>query len=223
MVIACHTEEEYAELMTALNRSFTVKSLGDISHFLGIQVRRSEEQFSLNQRIYIQTLLKRFGLTEAKSSKIPLDPGHLQQKEESEKLPNNHQYSSLIGGLLYVAVNTRPDIAVSVSILGRSVSNPSQADWMEAKRILRYLKLTQDHELVLGPGQASMEVYVDADWAGDAKTRKSNSGFLVTFGWWTNPLGIPEANMCCVEQHRSGICSARRVLPRGAVDRPVAE
>lgn len=77
MVIACHTEEEYAELMTALNRSFTVKSLGDIRHFLGIQVRRSDKQFSLNQRIYIQTLLERFGLTEAKSSKIPLDPGHL--------------------------------------------------------------------------------------------------------------------------------------------------
>ncbi|XP_062698515.1 uncharacterized protein LOC134284160 [Aedes albopictus] len=50
-----------------------------------------------------------FGLTEAKSSKIPLDPGHLQQKEENEKLSNNHQYSSLIGGLVYVAVDTRPD------------------------------------------------------------------------------------------------------------------
>ncbi|XP_065086831.1 uncharacterized protein LOC135708657 [Ochlerotatus camptorhynchus] len=157
MVIAWHTEEEYSEFIAALNRSFTVTSLGDIRYFLGIQVRRNEKEFSLNQRTYIQKLL------DAKSSKIPLDPGHLQQKEENERLPNNHQYSRLVGGLLYVAVNTRPDIAVSVSILGRSVSCPSQADWMEAKRILQYLKFTNDHELVLGSGGAIMEAYVDAD------------------------------------------------------------
>lgn len=102
--------------------------------------------------------------------------------EEQEKLANNHQYASLIGSLLYVAVNTRPDIAVSVSILGRSVSAPTHADWNEAKRILRYLKLTMDHELVLGEDESDLEIYVDADWANDAKSRKSNSGYLFLFG-----------------------------------------
>ncbi|XP_065073511.1 uncharacterized protein LOC135697667 [Ochlerotatus camptorhynchus] len=128
------------------------------------------------------------------SSKIPLDPGHLQQKEEYERLPNNHQYSSVVRGLLYVAVNTRPDIAVSVSILGRSVSCPLQADWTEAKRILRYLKFTNDHELVLASGGAVMEVYVDADWASDVKTR--NSGFLVMFGG--GPIHWESRKQTCV-------------------------
>ncbi|KXJ62454.1 hypothetical protein RP20_CCG009057 [Aedes albopictus] len=94
-------------------------------------------------------------------------------------LPNNTQYASLVGGLLYVSVNTRPDIAASVSILGRKVSCPSQADWVEAKRILRYLKHTLDHELILGIKPDPLTVYVDADWAGDAKDRKSTSGYLL--------------------------------------------
>lgn len=96
-------------------------------------------------------------------------------------MPNNHQYASLIGGLLYVAVNTRPDIAVSVSILGRKTSNPSQADWIEAKRVLRYLKETMDFELVLGVDDSPLHIYVDADWAGDSSDRKSTSGFLFRF------------------------------------------
>lgn len=133
MVIACHEEGEYEEIIQNLNKHFQVVSLGDISHY------------SLNQQMYIQKVLTRFGMDQAKPSKYPMDPGHIQQKEEADKLTDNHQYTSLIGSLLYVAVSTLPDIAVSVSILGRSM-----ADWTEAKRILRYLKQTMDHELVLG-------------------------------------------------------------------------
>ncbi|KXJ79381.1 hypothetical protein RP20_CCG001046 [Aedes albopictus] len=182
MVIACNDDEEYEEIIKTLNRHFKVTSLGDISHFLGIKINRNEKGFSLSQQTYIKQILEQFGMNQAKPSKYPLDPGHIQQKEEQVMLSNNHQYASLIGSLLYVAVNTRPDIAVSVSILGRSVSAPTQADWNEAKRILRYLKLTMDHELVLGQGERNLEVYVDADWANDVKSRKSNSGYLFLFG-----------------------------------------
>lgn len=97
-------------------------------------------------------------------------------------LPNNDQYASLVGSLLYVAVNTRPDIAAPVAILGRSVSAPSQADWTEAKRVLRYLKSTMDHKLTLKAEDSGLEVYVDADWASDAASRKSNSGYVFLFG-----------------------------------------
>lgn len=185
IVFACRTEEEYQQIIRNLNKYFTVTSLGDIRNFLGVEVRRTDEGIKLNQARYIRKLLSRFGMEDAKPSKFPLDPGHLQTKEESVKLPNNTQYASLVGGLLYVAVNTRPDIAVSVSILGRKVSCPSQADWVEAKRILRYLKYTIDHELTLGINAEPLTVYVDADWAGDAEDRKSTSGFLFQLGGGT--------------------------------------
>ncbi|XP_055543594.1 uncharacterized protein LOC129729135 [Wyeomyia smithii] len=83
---------------------------------------------------------------------------------------------------------TRPDIATVVSILGRKTSCPSQADWVEAKRILRYLKGTINHESVLGIDSTHLEVFVDADWVGDTKDRKSTTGYLIRYaggmiGW----------------------------------------
>lgn len=186
-VIVCNTEEEYDAIIKDLNRHFKVTSLGDIKHFLGIQVNRTEEHISLNQATYIRKMLTRFGLEDAKPSKIPLDPGHLQTKEE-KALPNNRQYASLIGGLLYVATNTRPDIAAAVSILGRKVSCPTNSDWTEAKRVLRYLKGSIDHELILGVDATPLEIFVDADWAGDSHDRKSTTGYLFRYaggmvGW----------------------------------------
>ena len=52
---------------------------------------------------------------------------------------------------------------------------------MEVKRVLRYLKHTLDHELVLGVDHSQLTVYVDANWAGDSSDRKSTSGFLFNF------------------------------------------
>ena len=96
-------------------------------------------------------------------------------------MPRKDDYQSLVGALLYVAVCTRPDIAISASILGRKVSCPSQADWTEVKRALRYLKATENLCLELG-GPGSLNAYVDADWAGDHHDRKSNTGFVFNLG-----------------------------------------
>lgn len=163
---------------------FTVTNLGDLKHFLGIEIETSANGYKLNQQVYINKLAERFGLEDAKASKIPLDPAYLQKKEEEEQdqMASNAKYLSLIGGLLYVTVHTRPDIAVSTSILAQKSSCPTQLDWQEAKRVLRYLKSTSDHKLCLGSSQAGLEMYADADWAGNHRDRKSNSGFLVRFG-----------------------------------------
>lgn len=97
-------------------------------------------------------------------------------------MPSNISYRSLVCSLLYIAVNSRPDICVSTSLLGRKVSNPTNRDWTEAKRVLRYLKATKDLRLHLGSDEGGLECFVDADWAGDESDRKSNSGFLIKFG-----------------------------------------
>ncbi|KXJ77552.1 hypothetical protein RP20_CCG007216 [Aedes albopictus] len=182
MLLVTTNEQEYRQIMRKLRSEFQLTELGDVKHFLGIQVIRTSRGYCLCQQTYIEKLVGRFGLTDAKGSKIPMDPGYIQQKEESERLPTEDQYQSLIGGLLYLAVNTRPDIAISASILGRRVSQPTTADWIEAKRVLRYLKSTSDHRLQLGNVSQDLEVYADADWAGNVKDRKSNSGYLFRYG-----------------------------------------
>lgn len=96
-------------------------------------------------------------------------------------MQNQGEFQNLIGCLLYIAVNTRPDVAIATSILGRRVSNPTTADWNEAKRIL--LKGIADHALHLGGGEpCEMECYVDADWAGEIGERKSNTNYIFKLG-----------------------------------------
>lgn len=112
-----------------------------------------------------------------------MDPGYLKRDDEVQvALPNNVKYRSAIGTLLYISVNTRPDIAISTSILSRKVSNPTEADWTEVKRIFRYLKYTQHAKLRLGGTwnykPSDLVGYADADWGGDVEDRKSNSGYV---------------------------------------------
>lgn len=107
------------------------------------------------------------------------------------------RYRSLVGGLLNVAVNARPDIAASVSILGRCVSRPTERDWKAAKRVLRYLKGTKQHKLEFGPGNGwNLVGYSDADWAGDQSSRRSTTGFIFFYG--SGPIAWVSRRQSCV-------------------------
>lgn len=102
-------------------------------------------------------------------------------KSDNDLLTSNAQYQKLLGCLLYISVNTRPDIAASVSILAQKVCQPTQADWNELKRVLKYLKGTADLKLALGNKNYKGELlygYSDANWAEDKADRKSNSGHV---------------------------------------------
>ncbi|KXJ69040.1 hypothetical protein RP20_CCG000421 [Aedes albopictus] len=180
---------DYDEVFAPVAKQVTLRTLLTVAGRDGMKVRHVDVKtaylngaYCLDQKAYIDKLVEQFGLADAKVSRIPMDVGYLQQKEELESLPNNDKFQSLVGGLLYLSVNTRPDIAISTSILGRQVSKPTNADWTEAKRVLRYLKATSELKLVLGAGKEELQGYADADWAGNVKDRKSNSGYLFRLG-----------------------------------------
>ena len=83
-----------------------------------------------------------------------------------------------------VACSTRPDIAFAVKELARVVSQPLPSHWKAAQRVIRYLLLSPDSSITYTiPEEKSdkydLEVYSDADFAGEADTRKSTSGRLM--------------------------------------------
>ncbi|XP_036345698.1 secreted RxLR effector protein 161-like [Rhagoletis pomonella] len=100
--------------------------------------------------------------------------------DSSCQLINSEDYQKLIGCLLYISVNSRPDIAASVSILAQKVSNPTQNDWNQLKQALKYLKETSNIKLKLSrvdSKESDLIGYADANWAEDRNSRKSNSGY----------------------------------------------
>ena len=61
--------------------------------------------------------------------------------------------------------------------------DPRDGHLSAVKCILRYLRGTLGHGLLLRPSSTSaLVVYTDADWAGCPDTRKSTSGYAVFLG-----------------------------------------
>lgn len=82
-------------------------------HDMVIVTQAKEEFKAISENLQ---LVRKFIMEKTRPSEIALDPGYFQHKEEANQLLNNcPDYLSLIGGLLYVAMHQRPDIAVSIS------------------------------------------------------------------------------------------------------------
>lgn len=133
-----------------ISSTFEMRCMGEVKYYLGIEVQNQNGIYSINQKKYIERIVAEFGLEDAKTSKIPLDAGYERARDENEQvLPSNEQYQKLVGSLLYISLNTRPDISASIAILAQRISRPTQYDWNELKRVVRYLKGTADYKIDL--------------------------------------------------------------------------
>ena len=184
-LLVCYEQEgDCSRLLEVLNMDFETKDLGDVKHFLGMQIEREEDgSFLINQSHKIQEVIETFGLNDAKPVNSPMETNYLKELNNSiNPLQNDSQFRRAMGKLLYIATVARPDIATAVGFLCRKVSQPTQMDWNAAKRIIRYLKGTIDFKLKFSStGKSGLTGYVDADWAGDPSDRKSTSGHLFLF------------------------------------------
>ena len=92
-------------------------------------------------------------------------------------------YLSAVGSLMYLAIGTRPDIAYAVGALSRFNSNPGRVHWQQCQRVFRYLQGTRDLMLQYGgTSNVNLDVYSDADYAGDLDSARSTSGYAVFIG-----------------------------------------
>jgi hypothetical protein len=85
-----------------------------------------------------------------------------------------------VGGLLYLAVTVRPDISYAVGVLSKYMACPTVSHWNAARGVLRYLAGTRRVGITYGAVPAVLHGFCDADYAGDADTRKSTTGYVYT-------------------------------------------
>ncbi len=104
-------------------------------------------------------------------------PSSDDEKEDMKKVP----YASAVGSLMYAMVCTRPDIAHAVGFVSRFLSNAGREHLNAVKWVMRYLCGTSSLSLCFCIGKPILCGYTDSDMAGDVDTRKSTSGYLVTF------------------------------------------
>ncbi len=183
IVLASSNLELIKKVKADIGSRFQVKDLGEASYFLGMELTRDRQAgwLKVAQTRYITELAERFGLQDAKPAPTPMSHSIELEVANDEKpaMPNGTEYRALIGGLMYLVVCTRPDIAYAVCALARYSQAPTLEHWNAAKRILRYLYGTRTMGLCYNK-HSSGEVtgYADADWGGCVNTRKSTTGYV---------------------------------------------
>jgi hypothetical protein len=166
-------------------KAFDVKDLGIASKFLGIKIEfETPDSYSMSQRTMILALIDQFGMKHSKPVGTPIaETVHSAEDLNLLQTAEASSYRTLAGALLWIARCTRPDISFAVHQMTRRTHAPRMSDFKLGKRILRYLAGTLDHRLTvvkIGPdATVHIEVYTDADWAGEATDRKSVNAALV--------------------------------------------
>ncbi|KAG8502885.1 hypothetical protein CXB51_000600 [Gossypium anomalum] len=164
-----------------LDKEFSLKDMGDLHYFLGIEVIRSSSgSLHLCQQKYIRELLDRSNLNNAKSVHTPMISSSALSKDEGDRLADPTEYRSLAGALQYVA---RLDIAYAVNRVYQFMHAPTTVHFVALKQILRYLRGTIDHGLIFRPSdRLSLVGYADANWGLDFDDSHSTTRYCVYFG-----------------------------------------
>ncbi|KAJ4793822.1 Pol [Rhynchospora pubera] len=165
--------QEFSSLMSS---EFEMSMMGELTFFLGLQIKQLKDGIFVNQVKYAKELVKKFGVEDSKSLDTPMGKSANIDADEKGKPMDITLYRGMIGSLLYLTAS-RPDIMYAVCLCARYQANPKESHHKAVKRILRYVKGTQNLGLWYGR-QTELDLlgYTDADFAGDRMDRKSTSG-----------------------------------------------
>ena len=164
---------------------------GELSAFLGIKIeQRGNKEFYLSQPGLITKVLEAAGMAECNPNLTPaaLDP--LGPDLEGSPMEESWEYASIIGMLMYLANNTRPDIAYAVHACARYTHHPKKSHATAVKHILRYLKGTMHLGMIIKPKDTqALDCYVDSNFAGDypaytdqdPTSTKSRTGYVIFY------------------------------------------
>lgn len=172
--------DETDHLKKELGSKFKLKDLGRIKECLGMQVHYDVEGkvITLSQKNYINLLLKKFNMLDTKTFKTPMEVKlNLDNNETSDSIRAQYPYQKLIGCLMYLSILTRPDISYSVSYLSQFNNSYNETHWKYAKRVLKYLKATENYCLRYTGDNSDLQGFADADWAANSIDRRSYTGY----------------------------------------------
>ena len=141
-IFAVGQKKRCDRLCVDLNRTIPVKNLGDLKWYGGCRYSRDRKRDTLtsSQQSFAEELVKKFRVTSVQS--VPLKIGvkleDFDEDEETEIWP----FRELVGGLMCLAISTRPDISNAVRSVARYCSSPKTAHWKLALGILAYINGT---------------------------------------------------------------------------------
>jgi len=175
-----------SSIIDQLGVAFSLKDMGPLHFFLGMEVIPTTDGLFLSQHKYIHDILCKTNMLGAKEVSTPLSTTTALQLIDGTSSMDNTKFRRVIGGLQYLSL-TCPDISFAVNKLSQFMHKPTATHWTAAKRLLHYLKHTIYHGIHIQKNSRSNLInYTDADWAGNYDDRRSTSAYICFLS--SNPI-----------------------------------
>ncbi|GJT08285.1 putative ribonuclease H-like domain-containing protein [Tanacetum coccineum] len=127
------------EFETLMHNKFQMSSIGELSFFLGLQVKQKSDGIFISQDKYVAEILKKFDFASVKTTSTPMERNKALVKDEEAEDVDVHLYRSMIRSLMYLTTS-RPDIMFAVCACARIQVTPKTSYFNVVKRFFRYLK-----------------------------------------------------------------------------------
>ncbi|GKE14768.1 uncharacterized mitochondrial protein-like protein [Tanacetum coccineum] len=133
-----------------MHEKFQMSSIGELTFFLGLQVKQKKDGIFISQDKYVEEILKKFKFTEVKTASTPMETQKPLLKDEDGEEVDVHMYRSMIGSLIYLT-SLRPDIMLAVCACARYQFNPKVSHLHAVKRIFSdYTRASLDKKSTTG-------------------------------------------------------------------------
>ncbi|KAL6318146.1 hypothetical protein AAG906_035651 [Vitis piasezkii] len=201
-----------------MKSEFEMSMVGELTYFLGFQVKQLKNGIFLSQSKYAKELVKKFGLESTKHFRTPMPTNLKLSKDEFEKVVEETLYRSMTGSLLYLTTS-KPDITFSIGVCARYQACLKESHLIALKRIIRYIAGTLELSLWY-PFDTHSDVtcYIDADWAGNVDDRKNTLGGCFYIGnclvaWMSKKQN--SVSLSTAEAEYIATVSKKEVIPYG--------
>jgi hypothetical protein len=172
-----------AKFSDTMSKKFEMSMMGELTFFLGLQIKQTREGTFMHQGKYTKDMLKKFDMDEAKPLSTPISTTMALDEDKEGEAVDQKEYQSMIGSLLYLTA-MRPNIQFVVCLCTRFQSSPHTSHRQAIKRILRYLHFTPEFGLWFSASSSlSLYRYSDVDYVGCRVERKSTSGTCQFLGF----------------------------------------
>ncbi|CAI7816650.1 unnamed protein product [Closterium sp. NIES-54] len=222
------------EVMLKLQDKFKCKALGDVSFYLGLHIECDVEKrcMQVHQRKYLEALAANFGQSEGHVA-TPFPSGLKCVKgpeEESVGEEERRRFHSLVGSLMYAAVNTRPDVAFATEQLARVVQCPNEEQVAAGMRVAKYLGQTATVGLQFSaaaqrrqksadgvePGRLFLTAFSDASYASEPEDTTSVGGFICCVGGgptaWESKKQVDQALSSVESEYMAHFRAVREIV-----------
>ena len=224
LLALAETASERNNIVKELQNMFEVRVTDKVNLFLGVHLGWDLDSegrplsLKLRQPLYIEGMLRRFGLENSKPARTPMVESFFPSfaTEPEKSVIEVELYQQMIGSLLYLAFRTHLDILAPVLILARFQNAPTRYCHRTAKRVLRYPRGSCDVCITYSTGNMRIQAFVDSDYAGGVVDRKSMSGYLIKLGnatcIWGSKKQASVALSTCEPEYFAMVLASKEVM-----------